>query len=147
MPKLLYLKKDDLMRHEAAGITTDQFPPQLLIDNVSFALGYNFSPGKNDDGITLTVPLALINQVSAARCEWLVPGLLAEKVAAADQDPAAENPPQSGAGAGIRSGVLPRSASRPIRRCCWRWRATSANRNSSMCRWMRSASNSCRRIC
>ncbi len=79
-PKQLYLKKDDLMRHEAAGITTDQFPPQLRIDNISFALGYNFSPGKNDDGITLTVPLALINQVSAARGEWLVPGILAEKV-------------------------------------------------------------------
>jgi len=79
--KLLYLKKDDLMRHEAAGITTDQFPPQLKIDNVSFALSYNFSPGKSDDGITVTVPLALINQVSAARCEWLIPGILAEKVA------------------------------------------------------------------
>ncbi len=78
--KLLYLKKDDLMRHEAAGITTDQFPPQLKIDNVSFALSYNFLPGKNDDGITCAVPLALINQVVAARCEWLVPGLLAEKV-------------------------------------------------------------------
>ncbi|MDH4235549.1 MAG: ATP-dependent RNA helicase HrpA, partial [Gallionella sp.] len=79
-PKLLYLKKDDLMRHEAAGITTDQFPPQLKIDSVSFALSYNFSPGKNDDGITLTVPLALINQVTPTRCEWLVPGLLADKV-------------------------------------------------------------------
>ncbi|HEY8888634.1 MAG TPA: ATP-dependent RNA helicase HrpA, partial [Gallionella sp.] len=71
--KLLYLKKDDLMRHEAAGITTDQFPPQLKIDNVSFALSYNFSPGRSDDGITLTVPLALINQVSATLCEWLIP--------------------------------------------------------------------------
>jgi ATP-dependent helicase HrpA len=79
-PRLLYLKKDDLMRHEAAGITTDQFPPQLKIDSVSFALSYNFSPGKNDDGITLTVPLALINQMAAARCEWLIPGVLAEKV-------------------------------------------------------------------
>ncbi|HEU0233855.1 MAG TPA: ATP-dependent RNA helicase HrpA [Gallionella sp.] len=79
-PKLLYLKKDDLMRHEAAGITTGQFPPQLQIDSVSFALSYNFSPGRNDDGITFTVPLALINQVAAARCEWLVPGILAEKV-------------------------------------------------------------------
>jgi len=78
--KLLYLKKDDLMRHEAAGITTDQFPPNLKIDNVSFALSYNFSPGKNDDGITLAVPLALINQVVAARCEWLIPGILGEKV-------------------------------------------------------------------
>ncbi len=79
--KLLYLKKDDLMRHEAAGITTDQFPPQLLMNNVIYALAYNFSPGKKDDGVTLTVPLALINQVSAPRCEYLVPGLLAEKVA------------------------------------------------------------------
>jgi len=79
-PKRLYLKKDDLMRHEAAGITTEQFPPQLRIGSVSFALGYHFAPGKNDDGITLSVPLALINQVSAARCEWLVPGLLADKV-------------------------------------------------------------------
>ena len=78
--KLLYLKKDDLMRHEAAGITTDQFPPNLKIDNISFALSYNFSPGKNDDGITLNVPLALINQVNAPRCEWLIPGILAEKV-------------------------------------------------------------------
>jgi ATP-dependent helicase HrpA len=79
-PKLLFLKKDDLMRHEAEGITTEQFPPQLKIDNVGFALSYNFSPGRNDDGITMTVPLALVNQVIAARCEWLIPGILAEKV-------------------------------------------------------------------
>ena len=80
-PQRLYLKKDDLMRHEAAGITTDQFPPQLLMNNVSYALAYHFAPGKSDDGVTITVPLALINQVSAPRCEYLVPGLLAEKVA------------------------------------------------------------------
>ena len=80
-PKLLYLKKDDLMRHEAAGITTEHFPPQLQMNNVSYALAYNFAPGKNDDGVTLTVPQALINQVQSARCEWLVPGILAEKVA------------------------------------------------------------------
>ncbi|GAB1235164.1 ATP-dependent RNA helicase HrpA [Ferrigenium sp. UT5] len=80
-PKLLYLKKDDLMRHEAAGITTEHFPPQLQMNNVSYALAYNFAPGKHDDGVTLTVPQALLNQVQPARCEWLVPGILAEKVA------------------------------------------------------------------
>ncbi len=80
-PKLLYLKRDDLMRHEAAGITTEQFPPQMQMNNVSYALAYNFAPGKNDDGVTLTVPKALLNQVSAARCEYLVPGVLAEKIA------------------------------------------------------------------
>ncbi len=80
-PKLLYLQRDDLMRHEAAGITTDQFPPQLVMNNISYALGYHFAPGQKDDGVTLTVPLALINQVSAPHCEYLAPGLLAEKVA------------------------------------------------------------------
>ncbi|MBI4936837.1 MAG: DUF3418 domain-containing protein [Nitrosomonadales bacterium] len=79
-PRLLYLQRDDLMRHEAAGITTEQFPPQLVMNNVSYALGYHFAPGQKDDGVTLTVPQALINQVSAARCEYLAPGLLAEKV-------------------------------------------------------------------
>jgi HrpA-like RNA helicase len=80
-PKLLFLRRDDLMRHEAAGITTDQFPPQLAMNNVTYALSYHFAPGQKDDGVTLAVPQALINQVSAARCEWMVPGLLAEKTA------------------------------------------------------------------
>ncbi len=80
-PKLLFLKKNDLMRHEAAGITAEHFPPQMLMNNVSYALAYNFAPGKNDDGVTLTVPQALLNQVSAARCEYLVPGVLADKIA------------------------------------------------------------------
>jgi len=79
-PKLLHLKKDDLMRHEASGITTDQFPSQLFMNNLSYALAYHFAPGKSDDGVSLNIPLALINQVSAPRCEYLVPGLLAEKV-------------------------------------------------------------------
>ena len=77
---LLYLKKDDLMRHEAAGVTSDQFPAQLIIENISFALSYSFSPGKKNDGITLAVPLALMNHVIPSRCEWLVPGILMEKV-------------------------------------------------------------------
>ena len=80
-PKMLFLKKDDLMRHEAAGITTDQFPPQLEMNNVSYALAYHFAPGQKDDGVTLTAPQALLNQVSIARCEYLVPGLLEDKVA------------------------------------------------------------------
>jgi ATP-dependent helicase HrpA len=80
-PKLLFLRKDDLMRHEAAGITTDQFPPQLEMNKVSYTLAYHFAPGQKDDGVTLTAPQALLNQVSIARCEWLVPGLLEDKVA------------------------------------------------------------------
>ena len=80
-PKLLFLRRDDLMRHEAEGITTGQFPPELEMNGVSYALAYHFAPGDKDDGVTLKVPQALINQVSAARCDWLVPGLLKEKAA------------------------------------------------------------------
>ena len=46
-------------------------------------LAYRFVPGDPADGVTLQVPLALVNAIPAARCEWLVPGLLAEKIAEA----------------------------------------------------------------
>ena len=78
--RLLYLAREDLMRHEAAGITTDNFPPQLAIGANRFALEYQFEPGSPRDGVTMTVPLALLNQVPVHRSEWLVPGLLKEKV-------------------------------------------------------------------
>jgi ATP-dependent helicase HrpA len=79
-PKLLFLKREDLMRHEAAGITTAQFPHELQMAGRSFALEYHHEPGSPRDGVTLTVPLLALNQVDAAQCDWLVPGLLREKV-------------------------------------------------------------------
>ena len=79
-PKLLYLNRDDLMRHEAAGVTTDLFPKQMTIAGVEMTLSYHFEPGTPRDGVTLSVPLYVLNQVSADRCEWLVPGMLKEKV-------------------------------------------------------------------
>ncbi len=78
--ELLYLKREDLMRHEAAGVTTDAFPHEIRLGGVDFALSYHFEPGSPKDGVTLTVPLAQLNQIPAARCEYLVPGLLKEKV-------------------------------------------------------------------
>jgi ATP-dependent helicase HrpA len=59
-----------------------QFPAQLLMNGVSFALQYRFEPGAVDDGVTLEVPLLALNQVDAERAEWLVPGLLQEKLLA-----------------------------------------------------------------
>jgi ATP-dependent helicase HrpA len=79
-PKLLFLNRDDLMRHEAAGITTELFPKMMNVAGVEMALSYHFEPGTPRDGVTLTVPLYALNQVSADRCEWLVPGMLKEKV-------------------------------------------------------------------
>ncbi len=81
-PRLMFLEKEQLMRHEAAGITTDAFPPALDCHGQRFALTYKHDPGAADDGVTLTLPLARLNQVPATRLEWLVPGLLKEKVVA-----------------------------------------------------------------
>jgi ATP-dependent helicase HrpA len=79
-PKLLYLNKDELMRHEAAGITTDVFPKQMQVSGVGLQLSYHFEPGSPRDGVTLWIPLFSLNQVSSDRCEWLVPGMVKEKV-------------------------------------------------------------------
>jgi len=79
-PRRLFLRREDLMRHEAAGITTENFPPRLRLGLNTFELDYAFEPGSPRDGVTLTAPVALLNQVPAARCEWLVPGLLREKI-------------------------------------------------------------------
>jgi ATP-dependent helicase HrpA len=81
-PGLLLLRREDLMRHEAAGITTENFPHELQVGANRFALEYHFEPRSPKDGVTMTVAVALLNQVPAARCEWLVPGLLKEKVQA-----------------------------------------------------------------
>ncbi|MCI2810063.1 ATP-dependent RNA helicase HrpA [Eoetvoesiella caeni] len=76
----LLLKRDDLMRHEAAGVTTDVFPRKVSWQGVDMALDYHFEPGSVRDGVTLSVPLFALNTIDPARCEWLVPGMLKEKV-------------------------------------------------------------------
>ena len=78
--KLLYLSKDDLMRHSAAGVTTEAFPHHIKVGGIDYPLSYHFEPGSPRDGVTLTLPLAQLNQIPAARMEWLVPGLLKEKL-------------------------------------------------------------------
>ena len=79
-PRLLFLARDDLMRHSAAGVTTEAFPHHLKVSGVAYALNYHFEPGSPRDGVTLTLPLAQLNQIPALRMEWLVPGLLKEKL-------------------------------------------------------------------
>uniref|UniRef100_UPI00333FCEED ATP-dependent RNA helicase HrpA n=1 Tax=Castellaniella defragrans TaxID=75697 RepID=UPI00333FCEED len=76
----LLLTREDLMRHDAAGVTTDVFPRRLERAGIDMAVDYHFEPGSPRDGMTLTVPLFALNQIDAAGCEWLVPGMLKEKV-------------------------------------------------------------------
>lgn len=78
--KALYLSRDELMRHEASGVTTEVFPRKLRWQGMELALDYHFEPGSIKDGVTMTVPLFALNKLQAWRCEWLVPGMLKEKV-------------------------------------------------------------------
>jgi len=81
-PKLLHLSRDELMRHEAAGITSNAFPKTVRLGGVDCSVGYLHQPGDARDGLTVTVPIYALNQVNEERCEWLVPGMLEAKVMA-----------------------------------------------------------------
>ena len=79
-PRVLYMSRDTLMRHAAAHVTEELFPERLAMAGTELALKYRFAPGQPGDGLTLTVPLALLNQIEPARLSWLVPGLVREKL-------------------------------------------------------------------
>jgi ATP-dependent helicase HrpA len=79
-PRLLHLERAELLKQR--GADPRDFPPELDLGGVRFPLAYRFDPGTEDDGVTLLVPLAALNQVPLAPCDWLVPGLLEEKIAA-----------------------------------------------------------------
>jgi ATP-dependent helicase HrpA len=81
-PRLLMLSREELMRHEAAGITTQAFPKHIRLGGTDCQATYLHEPGDARDGVTVTVPLFALNQVSEDRCEWLVPGLLKDKIQA-----------------------------------------------------------------
>ena len=81
----LFLTRDALMRHAAAAVTEALFPETLHVAGGDFPLDYRFAPGHPLDGLTLTVPLARLNQVDAATLSWLVPGMIRDKVDARDQ--------------------------------------------------------------
>jgi len=81
-PKLLHLSREELMRHEAAGITSAAFPKYIRLGGVDCAATYLHEPGDARDGVTVTVPIYALNQVQEERGEWLVPGMLKDKVLA-----------------------------------------------------------------
>ena len=81
-PKLLFLQREDLMQTEADRVTVNDFPDYTLINGVKLPLSYHFEPNHERDGVTVEVPVTLLNQLPAEPFEWLVPGLLKEKIIA-----------------------------------------------------------------
>jgi len=79
-PRLLFLSREVLMRQTAAAVTAQLFPKARSIDGIDCRYDYRFEPGHAADGVTLTLPLHLLNRIDAAAGEWLVPGLLRDKL-------------------------------------------------------------------
>jgi ATP-dependent helicase HrpA len=83
-PRLLFMDKADLLRADAPEITPQNFPDRLSEQhgNLHLPLTYKFEPADAADGLTLAVPVAALAQLHPQRYEWLVPGMLEEKIAA-----------------------------------------------------------------
>ncbi|WP_222565177.1 ATP-dependent RNA helicase HrpA [Novilysobacter antarcticus] len=71
---------DELM----VGDSTDgqRFPSSIALGNVQLPVSYRFEPGAVDDGMTVSVPLHLLNALDTVRLGWLVPGLVEDKATA-----------------------------------------------------------------
>ena len=80
-PRLLFMTREYLMRHAAAEVTEAQFPERMRAAGTEVKLSYRFEPGHPLDGVTATVPLALLNRLDPGEFDWLVPGLIREKIA------------------------------------------------------------------
>ena len=60
----------------------EEFPDVLRAGDHAFALAYRFAPGEDQDGLTVTIPLDVLMDLDPGRFEWLVPGMLQDKVLA-----------------------------------------------------------------
>jgi len=80
-PRVLYFVREQLLANDTIDVSARDYPDQIEMQGMVLPLRYHFAPGEDDDGVTLICPVEVLNRVSAARCEWLVPGMLDEKIA------------------------------------------------------------------
>ena len=79
--RALELRRDDIA--PGVGLVAEaEFPDLLQVDDQAFGLAYRFAPGEDDDGLTVRLPLDVVADLDPGRFEWLVPGMLEEKVLA-----------------------------------------------------------------
>ena len=80
--KLLFFTEKDVMQRTAEHVSAEQYPDQVQLEGVELGLEYAFEPGKQHDGISIDVPLPLLPRLETEKLDWLVPGMLAEKLEA-----------------------------------------------------------------
>ncbi|MBR9827359.1 MAG: ATP-dependent RNA helicase HrpA [Oceanospirillales bacterium] len=81
-PQALFMQEQDILQRDTQHVSGARYPDTLALDGIELPLSYQFEPGAEDDGVTLELPLALLRVAPLQRLEWLVPGMLEEKVTA-----------------------------------------------------------------
>lgn len=72
-PDLLNFSKQMLYQHDASHVTEQQYPDSWQLDGFALALSYVFEPSEVDDGVSVHIPLALLNQIDYSRFDWQIP--------------------------------------------------------------------------
>ncbi|WP_048548185.1 ATP-dependent RNA helicase HrpA [Nostocoides jenkinsii] len=81
-PRLLTLTEEDLRRADGGAVGADDYPGTWPAGDVDLRLSYQFEPGSPDDGVSVRIPLTVLNRVEATGFDWLVPGMREDLVAA-----------------------------------------------------------------
>ncbi|PQJ66994.1 ATP-dependent RNA helicase HrpA [Photobacterium angustum] len=81
-PELLNFEREMLFRGDASHVTDLDYPNFWHQGNLKLKLSYQFEPGEDNDGVTVHVPLAILNQVQPDGFDWQIPGLRHELVVA-----------------------------------------------------------------
>ncbi|WP_065962626.1 ATP-dependent RNA helicase HrpA [Streptomyces sparsogenes] len=74
-PELLNFEKSMLINERAAGVTKDAYPDSWRQGKLKFKVTYQFEPGTDADGVTVHIPLQVLNQVTPDGFDWQIPGL------------------------------------------------------------------------
>ena len=81
-PRRLFLTQDQVLAREADARVWQDFPDTLSVAGHELTLKYVFEPGHEADGVTLELPVGLLGDLEERRLDWLVPGLLGDKIEA-----------------------------------------------------------------
>ncbi|MER7956821.1 ATP-dependent RNA helicase HrpA [Streptomyces sp. NPDC096030] len=79
-PEFLDFEREMLINEKAAGVTKDDYPDSWRQGPLKFRVTYQFEPGADADGVTVHIPLQVLNQVTDEGFDWQIPGLREEIV-------------------------------------------------------------------
>ena len=79
-PSLLMMSDSDLLHSSGQGVDSALYPDTLDPEGADLRLDYQHRPGEDADGVSLEISLAALGQLDVDRIQWMVPGLLEEKI-------------------------------------------------------------------